>query len=395
MTRKMLIKGASLINGTGNSVIENCGLLIHDAIIEKVGTFEDFEIAEDVKVVDMSGKWIMPGMINSHIHCIMEPIGDPFSLISKESQVKTAIRGLVNLRKHLKTGVTYVRDLGAPDGIDIDLRNSIQEGLIEGPGMLVSGKIITMTGGHGWPLGRESDGVDECRKAAREQIKAGADIIKIMATGGVMTPGVEPGSPQLSMEEMKAAVDEARKVGKKTATHAQGTKGIKNAILAGIDSVEHGIFLDDEVIGLMIEREVYLVPTLVAPYWIVQFGEEGGIPAFAVEKSKKIMESHMESFRKAHAAGVKIAMGTDAGTPFNMHDKTAHEIKLMVQNGMAPMEAIVSSTKTAAELLGVDSVGTLEDGKAADFIVLKANPLDDIDTLLDVESVYKAGKLVE
>jgi imidazolonepropionase-like amidohydrolase len=316
--------------------------------------------------------------------------------MAKESIAKTTLRGAANLKKLLKSGVTFFRDMGGYEYIDIELKKSVNEGFIEGPEFLVSGKVLTMTGGHGYLMGRECDGVDEVRKAAREQLKAGADVIKIMATGGVMTPGVEPGSPQLTKEEIQAAVEEAHKAGRKTAAHAQGTTGIKNAVMAGIDSVEHGIFLDDEVIEMMVEKGVYLVPTLVAPYFIIEYGEEGGIPAYVVEKSKRVMESHLESFRKAYKAGVKIAMGTDAGTPFNYHDKSAYELKLMVEAGMKPMDAIVSSTKVAAELLGIEKdYGTLEQGKVADFIVLKDNPLENIETLLQVERVYKKGKLVE
>jgi len=396
MGKMTFLKGATLITGTGEAPIENAGLLIDGKTIKKIGKAEEIQISKDVKVVDVSGKTIMPGMINCHVHIIMEPVGNPFDLILKESAVKTAMRGVVNLKKHLKSGVTYLRDMGGYQFIDIELKKCLAEGLIEGPDFLVSGRVLTMTGGHGHPMGRECDGIDEVRKAAREQLKAGADVIKIMATGGVMTPGVEPGSPQLTREEIQVAVEEAHKAGKKTATHAQGTTGIKNAVLAGIDSVEHGIFLDDEVIEMMVERDVYLVPTLVAPYFIIKYGVDGGIPEYAVEKSKQVMESHLESFRKAYKAGVKIAMGTDAGTPFNHHDKSAYELKLMVDAGMTPMDAIVSATKTAAELLGIDeNYGTLEEGKVADFIVLKENPLDNIETLMDVEAVYKKGKLVE
>jgi imidazolonepropionase-like amidohydrolase len=393
---KVLFKGMTLIDGTGNPPIQNAGMLIEGEKILKVGKAEGLEIGEGTQVIDLTGKTLMPGIINSHVHVIMEPIGDPFSLMAKESIAKTTLRGAANLKKLLKSGVTFFRDMGGYEYIDIELKKSVNEGFIEGPEFLVSGKVLTMTGGHGYLMGRECDGVDEVRKAAREQLKAGADVIKIMATGGVMTPGVEPGSPQLTKEEIQAAVEEAHKAGRKTAAHAQGTTGIKNAVMAGIDSVEHGIFLDDEVIEMMVEKGVYLVPTLVAPYFIIEYGEEGGIPAYVVEKSKRVMESHLESFRKAYKAGVKIAMGTDAGTPFNYHDKSAYELKLMVEAGMKPMDAIVSSTKVAAELLGIEKdYGTLEQGKVADFIVLKDNPLENIETLLQVERVYKKGKLVE
>lgn len=396
MANRTFYKGANLIDGTGTEPLHDAGFLVDGKEIVQVGKVEDFKLDSDVDVVDLTGKTVMPGMINCHVHITMEPVGDPMSIMTKESSTKAALRGVANLKKQLKSGVTYFRDLGAPGGADLDLRNAVREGLVEGPDFQVAGKVITMTGGHGWFMGRECDGLDEVRKATREQLKAGVDVIKIMATGGVMTPGVEPGSPQLTIEEMTVAVDEAHKAGKKTATHAQGTTGIKNAVLAGIDSVEHGIFLDDEVIGLMIQKNVYLVPTLAAPFQIVENGVTAGIPEFAVKKSKDIMDIHFESFKKALKAGVKIAMGTDAGTPLNLHDQTAMELKLMVKGGMTPMEAIVSSTKTGAGLLGIEEkYGTLQVGKAADFLVLKENPLDNLDTLYDIESVYKGGRLVE
>jgi len=385
-----------LVDGNGNTPLENAYMVVSNKKVQKVGNYNDLDTTEDYEVVDLVGKTVMPGMINSHVHIVMEPIGDPNSLLLTESTYTTVLRGVANLKKHLHSGTTYFRDLGGYDYIDLVLRDGVKSGLVEGPEFLASGKVVTMTGGHGWVMGREADGVDETRKAAREQLKAGADVVKIMATGGVMTKGVEPGSPQLSMEEMKSAVDEAHKAGKKTATHAQGTTGIKNAILAGIDSVEHGIFLDDEVIEMMVERGTYLVPTLVAPYFIVKYGVENGVPKYAVDKSNYVMKYHHESFKKAHAAGVKIAMGTDSGTPFNQHDGAPWELKLMVENGMTPMEAVVASTKNSAECLGIDSeYGTLEVGKYADFIVLAENPLNNLDTLFNVENVYKLGRKVK
>ncbi|CCQ97562.1 Amidohydrolase [[Clostridium] ultunense Esp] len=396
MTNKTLYKGFTLIDGNGESPVERAWFLVEDKKVLKIGQGNEHPDLDNAQVVDLSGKTVMPGLINCHVHITMDPVADPFSLISKETDAETTLRGVANLKKHLKAGTTYFRDVGAPNGIDLALRNGVKEGLVEGPEFLVACQCLTMTGGHGWPMGREADGPDELRKAAREQLKKGADVVKIMATGGVMTPGVEPGSPQLSKEEMETAIYEAHKAGKKTATHAQGTEGIKNAVLAGIDSVEHGIFLDDEVIELMVKRGVYLVPTLVAPYFIVKNGTESGIPEFAVKKAKMVMESHMDSFRKAHEAGVKIAMGTDAGTPFNFHDKAPYELKLMVEGGMTPMEAVVASTKTASELLGIDKdYGTLEEDKFADFIVLDENPLDNLDTLFNINKVYKLGKLVK
>jgi imidazolonepropionase-like amidohydrolase len=393
MTVKTMYRGFKLIDGNGGKPIENAYMVTEDKKITKIGKFVDLESTNGYEVVNLDGKTIMPGLINSHVHIVMEPAADPNSILMGESRHKTVIRGVVNLKKQLNSGTTFFRDMGGLDYIDLELRDAIKSGLLEGPEFLASGKVITMTGGHGWPMGREADGPEETRKAAREQLKAGADVIKIMATGGVMTKGVEPGSPQLTMEEMKAAVDEARKAGKKTATHAQGTTGIKNAIRAGLDSIEHGIFLDDEAIQMMVDNGTFLVPTLVAPYFIVKHGEAAGIPKFAVDKANYVMEYHLDSFRRAHKAGVKIAMGTDSGTPFNKHEGAPWELKMMAENGMTVMESIVASTKGSAECLGIEKeYGTLEAGKYADFLVMEKNPLENLDALFDIERVYKLGK---
>lgn len=387
---KTLYKNCTLIDGTGNEPI-NTSFTVEDGRIIEIGD----NLKAD-KEIDLDGKYIMPGLINSHVHITMEPIGDPFVLIMNESDAKAAIRGVKNLNKQLKSGTTYFRDLGASNGVDIDLRNAVNEGLIEGAEFKCAGSVVTMTGGHGWPIGREADGVDETRKAAREQLKKGSDLVKIMATGGVMTTGVEPGSPQLSMEEMKAAVEEAHKAGKKTASHAQGTQGIKNAILAGIDSIEHGLILDEEAVDMMYENNTYLVPTLVAPYVIVEKGVEAGIKKDSYEKAVSTMESHIKSFKMSYEKGVKIAMGTDAGTPFNTHDMAWMELKLMIEYGMKPMDAIVSSTRNSAELLDIlDDYGTIEKGKFADFLILDENPLENIETLSKINTVYKKGVKVE
>jgi len=254
--------------------------------------------------------------------------------------------------------------------------------------MIVSGQLICMTGGHGWQVGLEVNGVDEVRRAAREQIKAGADIVKLMATGGVLTPGVEPGSEQLTEAELRAGVEEAHKAGKKTATHAMGTKGILNALRAGIDSIEHGVYLDDEAVALMIAKDVPLIPTLSVPYNIENKGIEAGIPAFAVEKTLKVKPFHLESIRMAHAAGVRIAMGTDAGTPFNMHGENLGELKRLMECGFSPMEAIEAGTRIAAEVLGLQQeLGTVEEGKRADLILIEGNPLEDIEILCKRELI--------
>ncbi len=350
------------------------------------------EAPKDIEIVDYSTKTVIPGMIDCHVHLGM----NPNKMEGERHPADITIETIINAQKHLHSGITFVRDVGGELGVDLQVRDAINAGKVEGCQYLASGQVITMTGGHGWQFGgRQCDGEDEVRKGTREQLRSGVDLVKIMATGGVLTPGVEPGSPQLTTNEMRVACEEAHKAGKKVATHAQGNTGIKNAIEAGVDSVEHGIFLDEEAINMMKERGVYLVPTLAAPFWIVEKGVEHGIPAYAVEKSKRIIDTHIKSYQMALAAGVKIAMGTDAGTPFNQHDASAYELKLMVKYGMTPMEAIVASTSSAADLLGIDAnYGTLEVGKFADFVVYDSNPAEDISCIQDVFAVYKLGKQV-
>jgi imidazolonepropionase-like amidohydrolase len=298
-------------------------------------------------------------------------------------------------RSTLEAGVTSVRDLGGAQGIDFGLKKAVREGLVPGPRMLVSGRVLCMTGGHGHFMGLEVDGPDEVRKGARQQLKAGADVVKVMATGGVMTPGVEPGSAQLTYEEIRAAVEEAEKAGKLTATHAQGTAGIKNAVRAGIQSVEHGFYLDEEAIDMMLERGTAFVPTLAALYHIVEAGTEAGIPTFVVEKAKRAEQAQLESVRQAWEAGVSIGAGNDGGTPFNLAGNLASELECLVAAGLSPAEALDSAHQTAAKLLGVaDRLGTIEPGKLADLIVLDGDPLAEISAVRQVYLVVQGGQKI-
>jgi len=293
----------------------------------------------------------------------------------------------------LEAGVTTIRDMGGKDYIDIAIRDGIESGLLQGPRMICCGRLVCMTGGHGWQFGRETNGMDGVREAVREQLKMGVNFIKLIATGGVMTKGVDPGATQFTREELTAGVEEARKAGRRTATHAQGTEGIKNSLWAGVTSIEHGFFLDDEAIELMLERNAYLVPTLNAPYQIIRGGVKRGVPRYAVEKSKSVMKSHFQSVRRAYKSRIPIAMGTDAGTPFNCHGDNLKEMELLLKTGFTSMEAIIATTKTASELLGLEkSIGTLEKGKRADLIVVDGNPLDDISLLQKKDKILAIMK---
>jgi len=393
----LLLKGATLIDGTGKEPIKDSEILIDGNIIKEVGRADEITINENVNLVDLTGKTIIPGIINTHLHVLLEPTADPFGLALKESKTKMVLRGVKNLKKLLISGVTFFRDLGGFDYINLELKKCIDEEFLTAPDFLTCGKVITMTGGHGYVMGRECDGIDEVRKATREQLKAGVDCIKVMATGGAMDGDEDCGigPAQLTKDELKAAVEEAHKTGKKVAAHAGGLVGIKNAIYANVDSIEHGIDLDDEAIELMVQKDIFLVPTFCAPFFIMQYGYDLGIAKSVVEKTKAIVETHIRSFQKAQKAGVKIAMGSDSGTPFNFHDKSLFEIKLMVEYGMSTLQAITSATKNSSELLGIaDRYGTIEEGKMADLLVLNKNPLENIDTIMDDKQVYKNGKLI-
>jgi imidazolonepropionase-like amidohydrolase len=378
-------------------VLEHATVLVSGEKIVKVAE-GNVSIPKDAKKIPMDGQVLLPGFIDSHIHICFDSSPDPMTSALSESQTMTTLKAAKAAKQTLLAGITSIRDMGGKDGIDLGLRQAINSGLIPGPRMLASGKLICMTGGHGWQVGLEVNGVDAVRRAAREQIKAGVDIVKLMATGGVLTPAVEPGSEQLTEAELKAGVEEAHKAGRKTATHAMGTKGILNALRAGIDSIEHGVYLDEEAVALMIERDVPLIPTLSALFNIANKGIEAGIPAFAVEKTLKVKPFHLESIRMAREAGVSIAMGTDAGTPFNRHGDNLGELKFLVDCGFSPMEAIEAGTRIAARVLGMEKeLGTIEEGKRADLVLIEGNPLEDIEILLKrelIRLVMKGGKQV-
>ena len=396
-----VLKNLNVMDGNGN-FWENVNVIVEGTKIKDIS--KDAPSPTNAEIIDLKGYTLLPGLIDAHVH--LSGNGEPnMEMIRlKELLPTTTLKAYLNAKNDLLAGITTLRSMGDRGFLDVALKKAIETGMIEGPRMRVAGQAISMTGGHGdmWlapgitynSFGAIADGVDELRKTARYQIKMGADHIKLMATGGVMSEGDEPGSPQLNEDEMRAAIEEAHKVGKKAAAHAQGTEGIKNAIKAGIDSIEHGVFLDDEAIQMMKERNVFLVATLSAVYNIKKHGREGGIPEHAVRKTEKIMNSHLDSFVRAYKAGVKIAMGTDAATPFNKHGENAQELELMVNAGMKAEDAILAATKRGAELLGMDDiVGTLEPGKEADMIAVDGNPLEDVTLLQNVKFVMKAGKV--
>jgi imidazolonepropionase-like amidohydrolase len=388
----ILLKNGRVIDGTGK-VIEKGMVVIQDDLITYAGPAKKLRPSKKDTSFDLSGKAVLPGLIDAHVHLCLDGSPDPITSLSKDSIPQLTLKTAQHARQTLEAGVTTVRDMGGKDYVDIAVRDGIESGLLQGPRMICSGRVVCMTGGHGWQFGREANGTDEVREAVREQLKMGVNFIKMIATGGVMTKGVDPGATQFTLEELIAGVEEAGKAGRRTATHAQGTEGIKNSLWAGVNSIEHGFFLDDEAIALMLEMKAYLVPTLNAPYQIIKGGVKRGVPRYAVEKSKSVMKSHFQSVRRAHKAKIPIAMGTDAGTPFNCHGENLKEVELLLKIGLTPMEAIVATTKTAAEVLRLEKkIGTLEKGKLADLIVVNGNPLKDIGLLQEKDKILAIMK---
>jgi imidazolonepropionase-like amidohydrolase len=406
MDKHTVIYNGTLIDCRTALPQRHMAVLLRGDRIEAVGPADQLAAPADAQYIDARGKTIMPGMIDAHIHITGD--GDPNLLKHLRRTVpEQAIIASVHAKATVEAGFTSIRDAGAGFLIDIGLREAVNAGRVPGPRMKVSGRGLGITGGHGdnfFPpeiqfAGRMVvDSPDEARKAAREQLRAGADCIKILATGGVMSERTESDPRGMTVEEMRAAIDEAKNVGAKTLAHAQGNQGIKNAIIAGIDSIEHGFYLDDEAIEMMIKRDVFMVPTLAAVHQIVVNGEKMGVPPHAVRKATKAQEAHLVSFRKALDAGVKIAMGTDAATPFNYHGNNALELELMVNAGMTPAQALLATTRMGAELLGVlGDLGTVEAGKLADIILVAGDPLADISILRRLENislVMKGGSVV-
>ncbi|PRY80979.1 metal-dependent hydrolase family protein [Alkalibacterium olivapovliticus] len=406
---KTVVKNGRLIDGHGNQPLDKGIVVFEGNTLIFVGEESDYSLSGEEQVIDAQGGSILPGFIDTHVHVMME-----YEAVQKRLETPFSFRfyqAAHYMQKTLDAGITSVRDaLGA----DLGVKKAVEEGLISGPRLQLSINALTITGGHGdgyttsgqtvellqanypgMPDGR-ADGVEEVRKKVREMLRAGAEVIKVHATGGVLSPTDHPEFTQFTLDELKVIVEEARfRKEIRVMAHAQGAEGIKQAVRAGIHSIEHGIFLDDEAIDLMKEHGTFLVPTLLAPVSVLELAKESGMPDSAVEKARDAIEAHKESVAKAHKAGVKIAMGTDAGVM--PHGLNLRELELMTEVGLSPMEAIVATTKTAAECLGwQDKVGTLEKGKLADIVVVKGNPLEDIASLSTndtIQLVIKDGKI--
>jgi imidazolonepropionase-like amidohydrolase len=396
MTRTVF-SGGSVFDGTGTAPAP-ADVVVEDGRIVEVGTGLDGD-----KGVDCAGAVLLPGMFDCHVHVTISEIGllarvqKPFSY-----QFYEAAR---NLRATLGQGITTVRDAA---GADLGIKQAVDDGLIPGPRMQISVGLISPTGGHGdsWhpsglcvPLmvphpGRPDstvDGPDEMRRVARTLLRAGADVLKVCTTGGVLSPRDDPRHSQFTPAELDVLITEATMQGRPVMAHAQGSAGIKNAVRAGVRSIEHGIYLDDEAIELMLSHDTWLVPTLVAPVNVLRAADAGvDLPAAVVAKAREVVQAHRDSVRRAHAAGVRIAMGTDSGV--GPHGTNLEELALMRECGLSPADVLVATTSSAARLLGLDGqLGRVEPGWRADLVVVNGDPYDFATLGSNIRAVWKDG----
>jgi imidazolonepropionase-like amidohydrolase len=394
----VVIKAGHFVNVLQGEVLKSVVIVIEGQRIKAVGP--DVAIPAGASVTDLSDAWVLPGLIDCHTHITFQK-GDYYEDLFRKSPIDEAVYAHVYARNTLNAGFTTCRNVGAHELIDVALKKVIDAGKVPGPRLFVSRQTLSATGGHGDINGFSPylhfsnangvvDGVDEIRKKIRSNIKYGADLIKFTATAGVLSEEESVGAPQFSAEEMKAMVDEAAMWGRKVAAHAHGAEGIKRAVRAGVASIEHGSILDDEAIQLMKEHGTYLVPTVYVGFAVEEHAAEWKLPAKLVAKAKSINTEKLDWLRKAVAAGVKIAYGTDAGV--FPHGENGKDFRYLVQAGMSPMQSIQAATIEAATLIGhPEMVGSIAPGRFADLIAVTQDPLKDVSVLEKVGFVMKDG----
>jgi imidazolonepropionase-like amidohydrolase len=401
----VVLKAAQIIDGTGAAPIKDGAIVITEGRISAIGPLAAVSYPAGTKVIDLGNATLMPGFIDSHTHIIGRVLGDPGQRDSAMRDYDSfgSILGVVNAQKTLMAGFTTIRNVGAGDFNDLALRKAINEGWVPGPRILTAAHSLGITGGHcdenGYKPGIAdgdfksgiADGPDAVRAAVRYQVKYGADVIKTCATGGVLSEGDAVGTPQYTYEELKAMVDEAHKLERKVAAHAHGTEGIKIAVRAGVASIEHGSFLDEEGAKMMAAKGTYLVPTLMAGEAVERFAKNGVLDKFRGEKALAAAAAMRNAIKIAYANKVKIALGTDSGVI--PHGTNGHEFTLMVEwGGLRPLDAITAGTLNAAALLGLEKeIGSLAPGKLADIVAVSGDPLANIKLMENVSFVMKRG----
>jgi imidazolonepropionase-like amidohydrolase len=398
--KTVVIRAGRLLDVKTGRTLTKQTILIQGNRIASVGP--DTEVPTGAQVVDLSNATVLPGLIDAHTHLTMTT-NFGYSRLAI-SVPREALYGARNARATLDAGFTTVRNVGADGFSDVALRDAINAGDVPGPRMLVSGPALSITGGHAdnnmLPFEYHAegdgvaDGVDGVRRMVRRNIKYGSDLIKFMASGGVLSKGDDPQASQYTQEEMKAIVEEAHRLGRKVAAHAHGAQAIRWASEAGVDSIEHGSYIDDAAIAAMKKNGTYLVPTLYLADWFQENAEKIGTPADLIAKAREVLPAARKNVARAFAAGVKVGFGTDAAV--YPHGLNAHEFAVMVKLGLTPLEAIKAATINDADLLGwSDKVGTIEPGKWADIVAVDGDPLADVTTLERVKFVMKGGEVVK
>ncbi len=395
------LEAERMIDARGGPPVEPAVVVVEGERITAAGSPAQIKVPEGAKRVALGARTLLPGLIDAHVHLKGWRSSNPNDILITPHPL-AALRAAADCRRLLHAGFTTVRDCGGCLGPN--LRDAIAAREIPGPRILTAYRGLSQTGRVEmvtWaadirPLRQEVDGVDDCRRVVREQIGLGADLIKVSITGRVYAPQSDPGQTAYTLDEIRAVVDEAHRMGRLVAAHAQATQGIKNGILAGVDSIEHGIYLDEEACEMMRERNTALVPTLAYFHRIATLGESHGSPAYAVRKAKEVVEAHMKSFALALRMKLRIGMGTDfEGSPLFPHGENGMELELMVQGGMPAGDVIVAATATNAAILGIEKkLGTIETGKMADLIAVPGNPLKEISSLRRVEFVMQGGRVV-
>lgn len=386
-----LFSGGRLFDGHGFR--DATAVLVEGDRITRVAPEAEFQGFAGRRV-ETHGATLLPGLIDCHVHLVFGAEPNPWTALNALRPGQVAIKALDNAVASLKGGITSVRDCGGKDYIEFAARDACNEGRFLGPTIRAAGRMVCMTGGHGNPMGRVADGVDEVVKAVREQVHAGSDLIKIMATGGVLTAGVSPEDAHYSFEEISAGIREGHRFHRHCASHAQGSEGILNAVRGGVDSIEHGIFMNEECIEEMLARGTVLVPTLMALAIITEVPDK--VPAYMVEKCLRMTERHRQAFRDFHAAGGLIAMGTDAGTPFNRHGDNARELSHMADLGMSAADVLKASTVNGADLMRMPDRGRIEEGCFADLLLVRGDAERDVGAAADRANhlmVFKNGVL--
>lgn len=377
------------------TVIEDFAMLTEGEQILWVKKREETDQTEADQVIDLKDAYVVPGFIDCHVHFLGSTSHGGGDYANENREIANVVcEGAAHAKQLLKAGVVACRDLGSYKGYALGIRDAINRGLIVGPKILACGYAVCARGGHGYEISYEVDDPDQMRGAVRQVVKDGADVVKLMVSGGVNSPGPEPGPCELTWEEIQTGIETAHNWGRKVGVHAHGNTAIRRCVDAGVDSIEHGVFMTEDIMDKMSAQGTFLVPTLCAPYYAVNEGIRLEPDNPDHKKSKEVLQRHRDVLKRCWEKGVKIAMGTDAGCPFNPYEAAAHEMVLMVMAGLTPKAALDAATRGGAELLDLLELGSLEAGKKASFVCLKGNPLEKIDYVDELTALYMDGKKV-